>query len=207
MSYGLQVVNAGGYVQIDDTYANYSLIQEGTTTTGQVVTVPGILPEDIVFVRIPVGPTIGAFTWYAAPVDGFSMKSQSGYDFTFSYRVFRHASVLTPTANSPFQVFNGSGKLVFDAALVQPRIRTYAQFDPTGSPVTLSSLGVSPWIYANVLALSRYVLSGSSSQEKTIAASVFSDYSVLISETVNKTLPMSIYTTYVPSTKSILLSI
>ena len=217
MSYGLVVLNAGLFVQIDDNYSNYSLVQSGFATTNTTVSAPSLRIEDLVFVRIPSGKSIGFFhpvyNTYTNPsvytLQGFGLnKQEASADFVYEYRIFKQSGVLTPTVNSPFQVFKPNGQLAFDAALVQPRIRTYTLYDPAAGPVTLGSLGQNPWIYANSLQWTRDVpLAGFQTELKTVSASVLADFSVTIKETTDGVYS-SFYTyTGAPGKRSILLSL
>ena len=161
MSYGLQVYSAAGYVQIDETYANYSLIQAGTTTTNLPVVVTGGLSRTMVFVRIPYGQTIASKisgvtdAFKAAPI------GLGATNFTYEYRVYRRVPN-TPTPGMGLQVFDAGGALTFDSNKSYARILSAALIDVTGlsSSAYVAGFGSQPWIWFDPLYTAAFTQSG-----------------------------------------------
>ena len=151
MSYGLQAISAAGYIQVDETYANHSLVQAGTATTGTPFSVSGMgTAKKLVFVRFPYGRAIAR--GYPSAADSIlTVAADGGADFAFEYRVFERISS-SPSSGYGLHVFDGSGGLTFDSNLQYARIRARASVRITTSSsfslsVTVPGIGAQPWVW------------------------------------------------------------
>lgn len=153
MTYGLQVISASDYVQIDENYANCGLIQSGTANTGTAITVTGGLSRTLIFVRIPYGKTITAYG--AKNADQFITRpGPAGQaDYAYDYRVYKRVTDLTPSNGFGLQVFDSSGLLSFDSNFGYARLAAVAALNVTGqsSSVTIPNIGSQPWILLDPL--------------------------------------------------------
>ena len=162
MTYGLQVISASDYVQVDENYANCGLIQNGTANTGTAITVTGGLARTLIFVRIPYGKTITAYG--AKNADQFNTRpGPDGLaNYAYDYRVYKRVSDLTPSNGFGLQVFDSSGRLSFDSNFGYARLAAVAALNVTGqsSPVTIPNIGSQPWILLDPLGLCALTQSG-----------------------------------------------
>lgn len=162
MTYGLQVLSASGYVQVDENYANCGVIQSGTANTGTAITVTGGLSRTLIFVRIPYGKTITAYG--AKNADQFITRpGPAGQaDYAYDYRVYKRVTDLTPSNGFGLQVFDSSGLLSFDSNFGYARLAAVAALNVTGqsSLVTIPNIGSQPWILLDPLGVCAFTQSG-----------------------------------------------
>lgn len=182
MSYGPQVISAAGYIQIDETYANHSLVQAGTATTGTPFSVSGLgTARKLVFVRLPYGRAIARK--YTSAADSFlTVAADGGADFAFEYRVFERISS-SPSSGYGLHVFDGSGGLTFDSNLQYARIRASASVSITTFSLssTVPGIGAQPWVWLDPLYIIAYVpiAPGLGSYMYALSAKVLADNSVV----------------------------
>ena len=121
MSYGLRVYNDSGYLQIDQDFANYQIIQSGTFTIGSSSAISPTIshsgPNDgsnLVFVKPP-------FSASNVIIDGSSVVGGSSFAVygdpgTYSYFVAARATALSASSETyGLRVYNSGGGLVFDS--------------------------------------------------------------------------------------------
>lgn len=193
MTYGLQVSNASGYLQVDEAYSNYALVQEGAGTTTGKVSVPnqGGALNSLVFVRLPIGKGIAGVLTFS---DGFHLTKIIGDpNFTFEYRVYRRNDQL-PIAQDPhgFMVFKPSGEVVFDSSRRYPRLRSASVVNPNTvqMPTTVPGIGINPWVYANPYGTYKCVNRGGYYLDwYDLCLTVQSDYSMLLTSKLSGSTP------------------
>lgn len=194
MSYGLQIVNESGYVQIDENYANYSLVASGYGTTGTVVMAGMDLTDCLVFIRIPTN------VW--ATTDGgidsgdrFVIATSYGSsNFAFEYRIYKYVMALPATTGYTLQVYGSDGSLCFDGNRAQTRIASVSNYSVgSGSTITIPSPGFNPWVLANTMDFVKMVMVNAYlSNWHTLGFRVSSAFSVEVGEVLMNTLPFGI---------------
>lgn len=214
MTYGLQVSNASGYLQVDELYENYALVQEGTSTTTSRVSVPNLGGplNSLVFVRLPVGKGIAGCHTFS---DFFYLLKVIGDpDFTFEYRVYRRNGQLPITqVTHGFMVFNSGGGLVFDSSRRYPRLKSVSIVNPSTVqlPTTVPGIGINPWVYANTYGTYKFVNRGGYYLDwHDLCLTVQSDYSILLTSKLsgsNAGMQLLQSPFYVGGPRQILLSI
>ena len=194
MSYGLQIVNESGYVQIDENYANYSLVASGYGTTGTVVMAGMDLTDCLVFIRIPTN------VW--ATTDGgidsgdrFVIATTRGSsNFPFEYRVYKYVMALPATTGYTLQVYRGDGSLCFDGNRAQTRVISVSNYPVgSGAVITIPSVGFNPWVLANTMDFVKMVMVNSSlSKWYTLGFRVNTNFTIEVGEVLMNTLPFGI---------------
>lgn len=161
MTYGFKVTNAAGFIQVDDTFMTYGVVQTGTliVAPGAVVTTPisnvGIVP--LLFLRIQdndkritkLGVSASSFQIQGDPSNAAAVT----VDWYTAYpTVYVGASADT----FGVQVRDSSGNIVFDSRKKCPRIRQIipANISATdqGFAVNAMPSGGKPYFLANTLA-------------------------------------------------------
>ena len=167
MSYGFNIVNADGFIQIDDTYSNYYLVASGTAvsppagtsihfigkTGGTVVSFPTQAEIPLLFIRF--SNTSYYFILQDITTSSFmAVISNSGNALaalSFEYRVYSRRTATAPRTGYGLQVFNASGGPIYssnDASAVIGISTTI----PITLPITISKVDVgasNPFFLAN----------------------------------------------------------
>lgn len=171
MPVGLQVFGDSGYVQIDSTYKNSSLIIQGTCTHagfngtnyyGMQIQMPYDIRTEcpLVLVRSGIGKYVGGMYSLGPHSDNGSGASVNGEIILIGQSVFDYAIFSTrgtpirDTGKYGIEIFNEAGSMVFTSADRHPRILEIFRKDaePWGYPKTyVTSKGSIPWILANPL--------------------------------------------------------
>ncbi len=180
MTFGARVLGSAGYIQIDDNYSNYGLVQSGTATTSSKISLPnaGSPTAYLILVRIQPGQHIRNVSMMN---DGFYLY-HVGASFSFEYRAFLRNDLLTPGGGYGFRVFKPNGALAFDGAFTYARLRSVSiiNTESTSFPLTIPGIGVNPWIYVNSLGLYKAVNSGVNVNWYDICVKLQADYSVQV---------------------------
>lgn len=144
MSHGLQIINASGYVQIDENYSNFSLWATGATSTLSTFTYP--YGDEIYLVRLPYGG------WFGYD-DGNPFGSNSYVD----YRVYRPSTAVGAAGSHGMRVYSSGGAVIFDSNRDVMKIYSLQQIDNyyiRFNPVTIwSPSGSRPWFAIDCLGL------------------------------------------------------
>ena len=212
MTYGIQVYNASGYVQVDDGYTNYAMVQSGVgTINSKVNTIDlGSALDSVVFVRLPVGK------WFDGVVmapDGFwATGDPNAGGYSFEYRLYRRNDQITAIDSQyGFRVFRGNGGLVFDSLRNYPRLKSISIIPSTAAlPAVIPSIGVNPWIYGATFGIHKMENAGGYNlRAYYIRATVQSDFSIRIHSEFNTTTGFQLYNSpmYFSNPRQILLSI
>ena len=118
MAYGAKILNSSGYIQIDESYSNYTLIQSGSVyspaTWGATNRTPGTVsfPAQSNPVVVCIGTTGSAYVAVVS-VTQSSFSIISDIAVTVSYRVYALISDTSMASGYGFMVRNASGKNVF----------------------------------------------------------------------------------------------
>lgn len=194
MSYGLQIVNESGYVQIDENYANYSLVASGYGTTGTVVMADMDLTDCLVFIRIPTN------VW--ATTDGgidsgdrFVIATRYGSgNFAFEYRIYKYVMALPATTGYTLQVYGSDGSLCFDGNRAQTRIASVSNYPVgSGATITIPSSGFNPWVLVNNMDFVKVAMvNASMSNWYTLGFRVSASFDIDVGEVLMKTLPFGL---------------
>ena len=187
MTFGVRVLGSAGYMQIDDNYSNYGLVQSGTATTSSKISLPntGSPTAYLILVRIQPGQHIRNISMMN---DGFYLYPV-GASFSFEYRAFLRNDMLTPGGGYGFRVFKPNGALAFDGAFTYARLRSVSiiNAESTSFPLTIPGIGVNPWIYVNSLGLYKAVNSGVNINWYDICVKLQADYSVQVTSELDFT--------------------
>lgn len=211
MTYGIQIYNSSGYVQVDDGYTNYALVQSGVgTSNSKINTVDLGSPLDsVVFVKLPVGK------WFSGVVmdsDGFwTTGDPSAGGYSFEYRVYRrNDQVVNIDSQYGFRVFKGNGTTVFDSLRNYARLKSASIIPSTAAlPLVIPGIGVNPWIYAAAFGIHKMENAGGYSlRTYSIRATVQSDFSIRLSSEFSTTAGQ-LYNSplYLSNPRQVLLSI
>jgi len=128
MSFGFKSISNAGFVQIDDLYSNYTLLQSGTVVNSGMPSAPA---ESIIMVRLAINTVTFNF---------------SG---TYEYRIFVKKSSVATASGYGMKVMTGSSEVVFDSDIVALKIdyATMFFFNPNIQlhSITVPSQGYLPW--------------------------------------------------------------
>lgn len=142
MTYGLQVWNNGGFIQIDHDFSNYVLLQEGVANTGTQVTFPFVNAVPIIMVgKTPASRDVylrqlyqNSFTLYSGPYYAVNV-------FAINYRVYVPAYAVSPgTPGYGMRVHRADGSLAFDSDYRYMHPSQVLQFTSTLMPSTPTNL-------------------------------------------------------------------
>lgn len=198
MSYGFEVINANGRVQIDQDHANPRLIMTGTCAAGSLTYIH--MPYDIrdeaplVLMRPhQAGLYVGGVRLYAPraafgsnpalPSGAIQMRGQCGWD----YAVFSTRGAPTMDGSAwGLEVRKADGTITYSSRYQHPRITHLAQkaADATqagGWPFTFSISGHTsmPWLLANPLCITGAGVGEMSESMGAIMASVNSSFTTV----------------------------
>lgn len=144
---GFTAYGDGGVAQVDNTYANLSLVEKGTITTdqplyGSSVSYKTIGPRsDLVSPIICVGGSVYARpeTFYSATQIGFNISAAGPVGTQVPYYIFDVPPA--PGAHGfGVQVWNAAGQLIFDASMGPMRVVGFFQ-NATGTPIFTGTAG------------------------------------------------------------------
>lgn len=125
MSYGLRIYNESGYVQIDDTYSNFTVIASGSGASAQEITFPAQARPPLVLIS-PASDGQPLVRW-SLQTSSFQVRGGS-----FSYKVLVPTSDIGAGAESyGLRVYNASGGICFDSGREQFRVLKSVTFVPT----------------------------------------------------------------------------
>ncbi|WP_250467621.1 hypothetical protein [Caballeronia sp. GAFFF2] len=143
--FGLKVVNANGFLQIDSTYANLGLRQKGSITSGGAATANGWYAATLtvaygVSPMLAVRPASGQCVLVSTSVSGSNITykfycNASGVAIT--YWLFDSPAGITGSGSYGLIVRNSSGSPVFDSRMSYLRILDF--INGTGTNVSLST--------------------------------------------------------------------
>jgi hypothetical protein len=128
MSYGFTSISNAGFVQIDDLYSNYTLLQSGTVVNSGMPSAPA---GSIIMVRLAINTIF------------------HGFSGTYEYRIFVKKSSVASASGYGMKVMTGSSEVVFDSDVVALKIdfATMFLFNPAIilHSITVPSQGYLPW--------------------------------------------------------------
>ena len=138
---GFTVYGDSGVAQVDNTYANLSLVEKGTLTTdqslyGAQVSYKTIGPRsDLVSPIICVGGAVWSRpeTFYSATQIGFNVSVGGPVGTQFTYYIFDVPKNLGGAHGFGLQVFNAAGQPIFDASTGPMRVAAFIQNASGGS--------------------------------------------------------------------------
>ncbi|MEV8518684.1 hypothetical protein ABZR86_02690 [Dyella marensis] len=144
---GFTVYGDSGVAQVDNTYANLSLVEKGTLTTNQSlygasVTYGTIGPRsDLVSPIICVGGSLYARpeTFYGAGQIGFNISVAGPLGTQVPYYIF-DVPRAPPAHGFGLQVWNAAGQLIFDASAGPMRVVGFVQ-NATGTTIFAGTAG------------------------------------------------------------------
>lgn len=176
MSFGIEVYNTNGNLQISESYSNYQQIASGTissananggsTTFSYTAQTSGTYP--LVFARphsdgVYVGGCFFGDSVTGLTANTFYLTSSGAYD----YRVYGlNGSSTIDSSTFAMQVFDGSGNVIWDSRKPQAQVQATVTattvwpssgpmdpYDNPSVPITLSytSFSQRPWILMNNL--------------------------------------------------------
>jgi hypothetical protein len=134
MTYGFKSISSAGFVQIDDLYSNYTLLQSGTASGNfGNISFPAVSGETMALVKIGIGHVF----------DIINGSSGGNYE----YRIYARNQDIPAAINNGIKVFSPSGAVVFDSGVrkVQVATASYGLFSTSSSPITLPSPGYHPY--------------------------------------------------------------
>lgn len=134
MSYGFRVLSSSGYVQIDENYSNYTLLQSGVAS-GR--------PADIGYPAQPTPVLIMVRTDYGGIIDDRGSTTGS-----YEYRIYTRNRDAPAFQSYGVRVYESDGGLAFDSGNRKLRadVLAYAEFTGPSSSYTLGSPGYKPFI-------------------------------------------------------------
>lgn len=176
MSFGIEIKNNAGRVQVDGTYRNLFLVAQGTAPAGNwsSISYPAQTScNPLVCIRpVSDGTYVGFVSVGAASASYFS-------DGPFEWAVYGLDSLLYyPGTQYGMQVFNSAGSVVFDSRCEPLRVKTVASGQAVwpdvlhgGSPsvafnnyplaINFTPFGVRPWLCINQMVYADNFQSGS----------------------------------------------
>ena len=146
MSYGLQIYNQSGFLQIDDQYPQFVVVASGTASEGVDVYFPTQSSPPLIMLR-PTNP--GVFIGGIHPLwtDHFRATG-SGTGDTFQYKILKSVNELSEPSSGYGLVVRGSaGQVVFNSEQTDMfRVNTVVTFAPGGqTPVSVANNGGQIW--------------------------------------------------------------
>lgn len=157
MAYGLEVYNASGYLQIDQFYPQYSVIQEGIASSNTTVNFPFQSSTPLIVVR-PVSTVDEIGRLHVITNSSFKAMMLSGgsYGGSFYYKVLVPINTLPapPAGSYGLVLYDSSGTIVFNSTLTNVfRVQQAVSFVPGGfhSSISVSNGGGQIWWPLNQL--------------------------------------------------------
>ena len=133
MSYGFKSISSAGFVQIDDSYSNYTLLQSGFATGSfGNISYPAVAGEVMAMVKIGIGHVF----------DVVNGSSGGAYE----YRIYARNQDIPASLTNGMRIRSSSNFVVFDSGVrkLQVAVASYGLFS-IGSSITLPSPGYHPW--------------------------------------------------------------
>lgn len=133
MAHGIQILNSGGFVQIDETYKNYELVASGTAVTEQVISIPdrGVIP------LIAIGGMTANQHAYLREATTTTFKVSGTANASFAYRVYAPSSSAA-TTQFGFRVYNSAGAVNFDSLARYLRVAYTNIFSTASFPYSVN---------------------------------------------------------------------
>ena len=134
MSYGFKSISSSGFVQIDDLYSNYTLLQSGFASGSfENIGYPAVAGLIIGMVRIGFGNTFR-----------FNSGSSGG---AYEYRIYARNEDIPASISNGIRILTPSSRVVFDSGVrkLQIALATYGLFSGSSAPITLPSVGYHPF--------------------------------------------------------------
>lgn len=134
MTYGFKSISSTNFAQIDDSFENFVLVQEGVAS-GNFYNVPLVdsIQNVIVMVRLAYGNT-------------FFTKSTTNP--SYEYRVYARQQLNQQNGGHGLIVNNSAGVRIFDSGVKKLNVRAvhYLTLSDGFSQVTYPSVGFRPWV-------------------------------------------------------------
>jgi hypothetical protein len=134
MSYGFKSISSAGFVQIDDLYSNYTLLQSGTASGNfGNISFPAVSGETMALVKIGIGNVF----------DVINGSSGGNYE----YRIYARNQDIPASITNGIRILSPSNFVVFDSGVrkVQVATASYGLFSISSSAITLPSPGYHPY--------------------------------------------------------------
>ena len=156
MTFGLIVSGEEGRVQIDSTYKNYSLIEEGIATASAGSTTPTLKPPEgysfqdcLIFVRLLAdGDSLTMYNLLptAAIIRGYVNRYSTS--ISYGYRIYAPVEPDTTSNDFGMQVWSDGGQLVYDSRRETLAIDHFETVNISVgfSPLALSAAGQTAWV-------------------------------------------------------------
>lgn len=149
MAYGLQVVNANGFIQIDETYRNLHFKQKGTSNTTAVasgsagnstVTVSITAVDSIMLIALRCGVLVSITNYQIAGTTvNVTLVANGPVGTAIDWYVYDTAPA-AQRGKTGLHLFNRQGQLVFDSSRVPMRVvDTYQVNGSTGDTKTYAT--------------------------------------------------------------------
>jgi len=145
MTYGFRSISSGGFVQIDDSFSNFTLLQSGVATGSFLnISYPSSPVQVFGMIKIPIGAFFDVRNGARINVSGGNFGTQIPYD----YRIYARNQDFPASINQGIKVFNSSGQTIFDSGVlkVQADAVAYGTFSGFSNSIVIPSVGYHPWI-------------------------------------------------------------
>lgn len=118
MTYGFQSRSSGDFVQIDDSYANFRVLQSGTATSNFWVTFPAQSVKPTIMVRWPAGKYMCLQDAETITTTRFwAFNPAGGANYVYSYVILIPMAGTVSADPYGLRVFDSSSVCVFDSGL------------------------------------------------------------------------------------------
>lgn len=119
MTYGLSIISAGGYTQVDDAFGNFRIVQEGVANTGSIVSIgsTNASPSNppLIFVRPPYNRRVWLERFNMVDKT-FRLADQGVNGDVYQYKYLVLLPVNSVGSDSyGLRVFGESGQALFDS--------------------------------------------------------------------------------------------
>lgn len=134
MSYGLLITNDSGYIQIDDTYANFTQIASGSVSTSANVTASFSYPDCGIVPLILISPGAWGVCYCNFGISGTSASLRTNAATSFTYRVLVPTYSVGQSSDAwGLRVWRPDGNIVYDSGRPNLRVLTVVSGTPSGS--------------------------------------------------------------------------
>lgn len=134
MSYGFRSISSSGFVQIDDSFSNFTLLQSGVAVGSFLnISYPSVPTQVFGFVKIPLG-------------SAFYITSGAG-STPYEYRIYARNEDIPASISYGMRVRSASNAVVFDSGTQKVRVASasYGLFSGTSGSITIPSPGFHPF--------------------------------------------------------------
>lgn len=156
MAHGLQIYNSSGFLQIDQLYPQYQVIQSGTAGNNETVYFPSQATVPLVVVR-PISSDTCIGRWNAIWTDNFNARTNdtSGNPGgSFFYKVLAPVNTISgPTSGSyGLVLYSSSGSIIFNSQQTNMyRIENVLTFSTEGGANVSNPYNEEIWFSLNGL--------------------------------------------------------